>query len=153
MLGAMLYFAYGSNLGASALRTRCPAARQVGIAYVDGYRIGFTRRSTHRGGGVADLVPCPGGRVWGALFDVSDDGFDALDAYEGVPTAYAREVWDCTTPQGARVPAHVYVVVHKEAEVPPSRRYWRIIVEGAREAGLPAAYVTALERIPYLEGR
>jgi hypothetical protein len=46
----MLYFAYGSNMGASQFRARCPRAVQVGIARVEGYRIGFTRESKRRGG-------------------------------------------------------------------------------------------------------
>ncbi|MCE7891177.1 MAG: gamma-glutamylcyclotransferase, partial [Sorangiineae bacterium PRO1] len=57
------YFAYGSNLGQSALRERCPSARQLGVARVEGFRLGFTRRSEKRRGGVADLVPAPGSVV------------------------------------------------------------------------------------------
>jgi hypothetical protein len=93
-----IYFAYGSNLGQSILRRpdRCPRAEQVGIARVDGYRLGFTRHSERRGGGVADLVEAVGSVVWGALFDLSLDGFDALDKAEGVAIgAYARNIWKC----------------------------------------------------------
>src|SRR4051812_17645581 len=87
----MLYFAYGSNLSAALMKTRCRSACQVGIAKIDGYRIGFTRRSSRQGGGVADLVAAQGSLVWGALFDVAECDFESLDEYEGVPTAYSRE--------------------------------------------------------------
>jgi gamma-glutamylcyclotransferase (GGCT)/AIG2-like uncharacterized protein YtfP len=150
---AILYFAYGSNLGESVLRTRCPRARQVGIAKIDGFRVGFTRKSTHRGGGVANLVAESGATVWGALFDLSEDGFDILDEYEGAPTAYRREVWDFARPDLSIAPAWVYVVVSPQLEVPPSHRYWKIIVEGAREAGLPSDYVARLEGLAHLPER
>jgi AIG2 family protein len=40
--------------------------------------------------------------------------------------------------------------VTKQLESEPSYRYWRLIVDGAKEAGLPAAYVESLERLPHL---
>ena len=143
------YFAYGSNLGVSQLHRRCPRARQVGVAELRGHRIGFTRISRSRGGGVADLVPEAGASVWGALFDLQDDGFGALDEYEGVPTAYRREVWEFTKLDRSTVRAWVYVVAAKRPDVLPSYQYWKVIVEGAREAGLPAEYVGLLEALPH----
>jgi gamma-glutamylcyclotransferase (GGCT)/AIG2-like uncharacterized protein YtfP len=147
--GTVPYFAYGSNMGLTALRERCPSARQLGIARVEGYRLGFTRYSKKRGGGVADLVPAPGRVVWGALFDVGDE-LELLDGFEGVPTAYRRELWKVTTPEGSVLEAWVYVVAEKVAEMLPSREYWELLVEGAREAGLSAEYVAEIERIAHL---
>lgn len=143
------YFAYGSNMGLTALSARCPSARQLGVARVEGFRLGFTRRSERRGGGVADLVPAPGRVVWGVLFDVGDE-LELLDGYEGVPTAYQRELWKVTTPEGAIVEAWVYVVLQKAAETLPSREYWELLLEGAREAGLSDEYVAEIERIAHL---
>lgn len=143
------YFAYGSNLGVSRLRCRCPNARQVGIAKVLDYRIRFTRHSRRQRGGVADLVPAIGGIVWGALFDIGDDGFGELDRHEGVPTAYRREVWELTTADCSSVRACVYIVASKQTEVLPSYDYWRAIVDGAKEAELPADYVAYLEGLDH----
>lgn len=145
-----LYFAYGSNLGQSVLRERCPRARQVGVARVDDHRIGFTRRSARRGGGVADVVSAAGIVVWGALFELCDDDVAVLDKCEGVPTAYRRDLWDLVNADGSPVSAWVYVVVTKAIETDPSYRYWRLIVDGANEAGLPAAYVEYLEHLCHL---
>ncbi len=146
-----LYFAYGSNLGQSILRRdRCPHAVQVGIARIDGFRLGFTRYSKKRGGGVADIVSAPGAVVWGALFDLTCDGFDGLDEAEGVPlSSYARDLWTVTRNDGVTLSAWTYVVVNKKPEVPPSQRYWKLLVEGAMEAGLPPEYVNQLEAIEY----
>ena len=145
-----LYFAYGSNLGASALRSRCPRAMQVAVAFVDGHRLGFTRTSTLRGGGVADLVPAEGARVWGAVFELDDDDLEALDAYEGAPEAYVRSAWTVTKSDGSSLTASVYVVRNKAPESPPSHTYWSIVVAGAREAGLPADYIDGLEAMDHV---
>ena len=77
----------GSNLGESVLRTRCPGARQVGM------RRSTVIASASRGNrtiGVEVLrifVPAPASTVWGALFNLGEDGFERLDEYEGVPWA------------------------------------------------------------------
>lgn len=51
-----LYFAYGSNLDGAQMRRRCPSARLVGAAILDGYRLGFAGQSAALGGGVATVV-------------------------------------------------------------------------------------------------
>jgi cation transport regulator ChaC len=153
MVPNSLYFAYGSNLGQSVFKTRCPGARQVGIARADGYRIGFTRKSKVRRGGVADLVSAPESTVWGALFELCGDDFAALDKCEGTPTAYKREIWELSREDGSPVSAWVYVVVTKEKETEPSYDYWRLLVDGAKEAGLPVTYIDFLERLPHLSAK
>lgn len=145
----LLYFAYGSNMGVSVLRReRCPLAEQVGIARIDNHRLGFTRYSKKRAGGVADLVPAQGSVVWGAIFDLTHDGFEALDRAEGVHIeAYRRERWAVVDAGGSSLSVWTYVVVEKKPEVPPSRNYWRLLVDGAREAGLPPGYIKTLAAI------
>jgi gamma-glutamylcyclotransferase (GGCT)/AIG2-like uncharacterized protein YtfP len=87
--------------------------------------------------------------VWGALFDVGLGGFEKLDEYEGVPTAYDRELWTVTAADGSSVSAVVYTVATKQIETLPSHRYWKLLVDGAREADLPSEYIAVLERIAY----
>ncbi len=147
-----LYFAYGSNMGLDELSkpNRCPNARQVGIARIDDSRLGFTRYSEKRGGGVADLVEAPTGVVWGALFEISDDELGQLDRVEGHPRAYVRRPWTVTRPDGVAMEAWVYTVVDKKLEQKPSHEYWRLLVDGATQAGLPAAYVAELEKLDHL---
>ena len=37
-----LYFAYGSNMSRTLMRTHCPAAKEIGTAVLDGYRFVIT---------------------------------------------------------------------------------------------------------------
>jgi gamma-glutamylcyclotransferase len=146
-----LYFAYGSNLCEALLKSRCPSAQRVGIARIDGHRIGFTRMSARQGGGVADLMPEAGSQVWGALFDLAESDLDSLDEYEGVPTAYCRKLRTVERPDETLAAAWVYTVTSKGlAETTPSLRYWRLIVQGAKEALLPPEYIAFLESLPHL---
>ena len=65
-LTGVLLFAYGSNLAAEEV---APGARFLGPAVLPDYRLALTRRSIRWGGGVVDVVPAPGERVWGAAYD------------------------------------------------------------------------------------
>ena len=50
------YFAYGSNMSYEQMKERCPDSKYVGIARLNGYKLDFTKMSTIRGGGVADII-------------------------------------------------------------------------------------------------
>ena len=76
----MLLFAYGSNLAAEEV---APEARFLGAAVLPDFRLALTRRSIRWGGGVADVVPAPGERVWGAAYDAPEAALTALDRKEG----------------------------------------------------------------------
>lgn len=138
----MRYFAYGSNLDVEQMARRCPGARLVGPAVLDGYRLGFTVHSELWEGGVADIVAAPGARVHGVLWDLNDEQLAALDRYEQVPVMYRRvrvsvggeSVW-------------TYEVVEKRPHVAPSARYRDVIVRAARAHGFPAAYVDAIGQV------
>jgi gamma-glutamylcyclotransferase (GGCT)/AIG2-like uncharacterized protein YtfP len=142
------YFAYGSNLSPAQMKKGCPGSRLLGVGKVAGYRLAFTRRSTGWGGGVADLLPGEGD-VWGALYSVTATDLERLDAYEGVPDAYQREVLQVARLGADAVDAWVYFVTTKMPDLLPSHAYWAAIVDGAVEVGLPADYVSALNTIKH----
>ena len=141
-----LYFAYGSNLKLSQLLRRCPGSTVAGRARLPGYRLAFTRYSTKRKGGVADIVAEPEAEVWGVLYDVDDEGMASLDAFEGVPRAYRRETVTVTDDEGVEREAQTYIA-HRTGEFAPGREYLDLIVTGAREHGLPDEYIRSVEAV------
>ena len=141
-----LYFAYGSNLHVRQFKRRCPGAAVVGRARLPDHRLAFTRYSTKRKGGVADIVPQPGEVVWGALYEVDEAGMAALDDFEGFPRAYRRETIRVVDDAGAEREAVAYVA-NPTGEFAPSRLYLSIIAQGARDHGLPEEYVRAIEQV------
>lgn len=142
-----LYFAYGSNLHLRQFARRCPGAKPAGRARLPDYSLAFTRYSTKRKGGVADIVPEPGGEVWGALYEVDETHLASLDQYEGVPRSYRRETISVFDDEGREREVFTYMA-HQTGRFAPSRMYLDLIVTGAREHKLPEEYVAAIEQLP-----
>jgi gamma-glutamylcyclotransferase (GGCT)/AIG2-like uncharacterized protein YtfP len=138
-----LHFAYGSNMSRALMRRRCPAARGLGPARLDGWRFVITRD------GYASLVRDSGAQVHGVLWRLTARDLAALNAYE--QHAYLRRiipVW-----QGAaRRPALVYLAPERGGgKARPG--YQELVVASAREWQLPDAYVARLARwIPGFRG-
>jgi gamma-glutamylcyclotransferase (GGCT)/AIG2-like uncharacterized protein YtfP len=130
------------------MRDWCPRARRIGPALLHGFRLEFRRRSIRWQAGVADIVEAPGAHVWGVVWEVGHADAAALDEKEGAGWAYRRrrvEV-DLGRPGGDRVRAVAYEVIEKEPEeVAPRPDYLALLVQAAREARLPDAWVESLE--------
>lgn len=165
----LLYFAFGSNLSSTQMRSRCPGAVAVGLAFLPGYDFIINER------GFANVVPSNsartttpgdgrgrGGGVYGVLYRLASPAEkERLDRYEGVPWAYEDLVLDVeqlpsgmpAVPAGASgstVRALVYV---DRARVKPSAPRAEYVVRmnaGIREAGaewgLPGWYVRDVMR-------
>lgn len=82
-LGRMRTFAYGSDLDPDQSTERCPSTACVRRALLPDIDLGFTRWSTRRHCGVADVVPQPGGRVLGVGYVMSEADGRLLDGFEG----------------------------------------------------------------------
>ena len=136
------YFAYGSNLSGRQVFRRCPDAAFLAIARLDGFALAFTRPSRRWGGHAADVLPQPHSHVWGVLWRISEADLLALDRFEGVASgAYVRATGSVVTANGASVAAEVYRVAAPADLGAPSPRYLHVILEGAREHGLPSDWL------------
>ena len=146
----MLYFAYGSNLCTRQMSERCGSWRLLTRAALPGFRLSFPRRSEERdGGGVAGVTADAGAAVQGVVYELSEEDLAKIDDFEGVPEDYTRERVRVRAPESGELEVWTYFAV-PQAEGPfaPSRAYLDSIIEGAREHGLPAPYVAALEAHP-----
>jgi gamma-glutamylcyclotransferase len=143
------YFAYGSNLSPRIIEAWCPAARYLGPARLDGFRLAFLRRSQRWRAGAADVVPAAGHAVWGALYAVSPADLEALDRKEFVAhSGYRRREVEVEL-DGRRVGAATYEVVDKARdELTPRREYLELMLAGARERGLPDEWIAELRSLP-----
>lgn len=143
----MLYFAYGSNMERVGFKRRCPRGKFVSAAKLRDHDITFTQSSTMWGGGAADLKPTPGRVVEGVLWEVGEQDLKALDQYEGVPNDYLRKTVTVERKDGQLCEAFAYLVARPGGYRPPSKRYIRLLVQGAEEHGLSDEYVMRLEAI------
>lgn len=142
----VLYFAYGSCMSPEDLARDVSEFEVIGPALVRGYRLGFTRYSRARRGGVADLVPDLSGVVEGVLYRLPLEQLPALDQREGAPDNYRRDFIAVRTPDGRMYDRVLtYVVAHKAAEeIPPHPDYAATILAGAT-AYLSPQYVEQIK--------
>jgi gamma-glutamylcyclotransferase (GGCT)/AIG2-like uncharacterized protein YtfP len=131
------YFAYGSNMSRALMRPRCPAAREIGVARLDGWRFMIMRE------GYASIVPAPGGAVHGLLWRLTPRDIAALNAYERLDQGLYRTAKVAVRSGAQRVAAFVYIGDSRAAGA-PRPGYLELVAAAAREVGLPAAYVGAL---------
>ena len=151
----MDYFAYGSNLDPAQMAERCPSATFLGRAVLEGHALAFTRWSTRRRCGVADVVPSPGDRVWGVVYTLSEADGLRLDGFEGYAPGragnwYARVERTVAIDGDPCRPLAVatYEVVDRAPEpFTPSREYLGHLLRGAEHWRLPDAYLARLRSI------
>lgn len=132
------YFAYGSNMASAGMRERCASPSVLGVATIPGYRFRIANR------GYATMVPDPGSVVYGLLWSLTDEDLTALDQYEGVPAGdYIRTTIGVPF-RGNQLEAQVYLAADP-APGKPRRKYLDVIIQAARELGLPPAYIAEVE--------
>lgn len=172
----LLYFAFGSNLSTTQMRSRCPGAKAVGLAFLPGYDFIINER------GFANVIPrsdtnttttagdgghgeAKDGGVYGVLYQLASTAEkERLDRYEGVPKAYEDLVLEVqqlasggsssttTTAMSsaAMVRALVYVDRQRVSPAAPRAEYIVRMNAGIREAvaewGLPRDYVQDVMR-------
>lgn len=135
-----LYFAYGMNTNTLGMSQRCPQARDLGAARLQGWRLVF---NTH-----ADIERDPKSEAWGVLWSITDSDLASLDRLEGYPTYYDMiqvlvEQDHGTVPSisAAEDEAHwamVYIMNRRPRDyAPPPAHYWEMLTQGYQEHGLP----------------
>jgi gamma-glutamylcyclotransferase (GGCT)/AIG2-like uncharacterized protein YtfP len=116
--GTTLYFAYGSNLNKRRMFERCPGATPVRAHELLGWKLVFR--------GTADIVPCFGHTVVGALYSVTHADIRELDRFEGAPYGRYRRKYFWV----GRQRACTYVMNSSLAEEAPSAEYYSLIEQG-----------------------
>lgn len=121
-----------------------PGAEFRFIAHLPEWGLDFPIAGNGWSGGLPTVRPASGSTVWGAVFDVPDDEFPALDAAE------EAEARSATTVEAMdRTGKRHQVVVHRYdgngQPLPPSPEYLSIMLAGSRHWQLPAGWIAGLE--------
>lgn len=134
-----LYFAYGSNMHRAAMRGRCPGARAIGPARLDGYAffIGVD--------GWGSVKVKPGATVHGVLWRLTPRDMTALHAYELLHKGL-YDVRYLPVRIGRRRALAMIYVLRRRAPGRPKPGYVEMIAAAARGWNLPEPYVRSVER-------
>ena len=109
------YFAYGSNMNPDRIRDRIPQARLVGTAFILGWRL---KERLY-----ADIERCPGGKVCGVLYLLTQTEIFHLDAYEGYPRTYGCVELDAMIDPDHKVSAFTYVLTEAARRERDGQKY------------------------------
>ena len=136
------YAAYGSNLNVEQMACRCPGAKRLGTARLDGWQLLFKGSKT---GSYLTIEPKKGSRVPLGIWKVSKADEGMLDIYEGYPDFYQKyeQTLDVCLEDGTtkRMKIFFYAMPTSEKLGLPSRRYLLVCLEGYSEFGFDSAYL------------
>ncbi|OAG04063.1 uncharacterized protein CC84DRAFT_886100 [Paraphaeosphaeria sporulosa] len=161
-----LYFAFGSNLWLSQMRTRCPSSAYLGVARLHGYtwiinERGYANVVESKARPIANTKP---DHVYGLVFRLDANDEAKLDKNEGVPIAYTKEClsvdfWAARGPNDSvdttRPPTEVgqdmlvYIDRRRVTPSTPKDEYVYRINRGVEDAvrlGVPNAYIEGTVR-------
>jgi len=152
-MASVWYFAYGSNMQGATLRGRRGIAWSRALpARVANWRFVCDKPPLlpSMGESFANLVPEAGAAVYGVLFELGADDLAHVELTEGVLIGNYRRVDVVVEPLGGGevVTAATMVADARDPSLAPSERYRALLVAGAREHGLPAAWIAFLEGLP-----
>lgn len=152
--GLRLYFAYSGVLDREAFELwreehsyqffQLPVGE---VAEVKGVDLIFDFPSRWWGGRVAGLTDKKNSSVFGKLFEIPANNWPVIQHKEGVVTGMSVERLVKVSVGGQEVEATAFVTAPERAslEGPVSERFIQSLISGAKQAGLPAAYVSSIE--------
>ena len=140
------YFAYGTLLGETHMRSRYPSAERAGTAVYEGHELGFYAYGDVPGGGCT-IVERPGADLIGVLYRLSDEDMRHLMAVDGYAREYERREIDVRLPDGTTTQAVTLRVNDGNGAWSPPDEYGRLVTDGAGEANLPVTYQARLSQI------
>ncbi len=156
-MATIWYFAYGSNMQSATLRGRRGIEYHRALpARLDGWRLVLDKPPLIPiGGSFANVVPDPSAAVHGVLFEMTEDDLAHLDFTEGVLVGnYERvpvTVRPLAPPDADVVVAYTLTSERRDPSRLPTRRYMRLLIDGAEEHGLPTDYIAGLRSLPVSE--
>lgn len=129
-------------MASARLRDRVASARPLGAARLDGYAWRCDKQSID-GTARANLAQDADAETWGVLYELAGADLETLDRSE---SGYERIAVIVQLGEAATREAYTYVSERRcEGDVAPADWYLALIVAGAREHGLPDAWLRSLE--------
>jgi gamma-glutamylcyclotransferase len=128
------------------LKARVPSAERIGVVTLFEHTLRFHKVSKRDGSGKCDALFTgnPDDYVIGALFEISNDEKSILDRAEGLGYGYEEKRITVSDPQGNTHEAVTYYATNTDSSLLPYSWYLHHVINGAKETGVPSAYLDAL---------
>jgi gamma-glutamylcyclotransferase (GGCT)/AIG2-like uncharacterized protein YtfP len=143
-----LLFVYGSNMNPLQLARRCHAARVLGPARLDHFKLSFYGRMDAWDGAQETVEPSEGDVVWGALIEISSLEWTHMDQWmdarlDGAGMYFHLPV-SVTGVDGLAYRCRLYKKDICDKPGLPSSEYLQHILQGALDKQLPRDYIERL---------
>lgn len=144
----MFYFAYGSNMLTARLRQRVPSAVFVSRAVLTGHKLLFHKYSID-GSGKCNIwrTEEASDRVYGVVFEISDNEKTSLDKHEGLGKGYEDKEVLVVQDKNFEIEARTYYATKICTGLKPFHWYKLHVLEGAREHKLPDHYISYIANV------
>jgi len=126
-----IYLAYGSNMNLYQMAVRCPTAKVIGPATLEGYELIFQGVN---GGAYATIRRNKKKNTPVLVWELDDLAEHRLDKYEGFPTFYGKAPFRVKI-EGKTVRAMAYTMKRGFPLGMPDRHYYEGIEAGYKAAG------------------
>ncbi len=126
----MNYFAYGPDLSHKLMKEVCPDSEPKFRADLPNYKLIFIGWERKWRGGAATIRPFRGGRVIGAVYEISESDLRRLDRQEGYPALSDRLNVAVVSKDGELVEAVTYIKRDQSEETKPSPQSLAAIRQG-----------------------
>lgn len=138
----MKFFLYADNLNPTQLKRRAPEHKPVGKAYLPDHTVQFCRWSSQWRCGLASVSPSPGEKVWGMVFDITDEDLKLMDEFEGdVPEGTFRHVQVTVIGDGDEKMMVTTYVANPIGKFKPKEHYLDWAIKGLKHWKLPDDYI------------
>lgn len=143
----MLYFAYGSNVWQPRLEERLGPCPRVGTAWLEAHILRF-HKDGRDGSGKCDIrhTGHPEHRVYGVIFELSEEQKRRLDVFEGCDYV-TYEVPVQSTAGALEVFAYQALERAVDPNAKPFSWYKALVLKGALEAGFPDDYLDSIRAV------
>lgn len=147
------YFAYGSNMHLGRLTHRVGEVKSHSLAQLKGYRLEFHKRGKD-GSAKCDAFYTGNKKdgVFGVLIELDPSQKMRLDYFEGLGNGYNECVIDAKTATGT-IEAVTYTAQRQYIDpgLRPFEWYKLLVIEGAKQHGLPPRYISLIENMPHID--
>jgi gamma-glutamylcyclotransferase (GGCT)/AIG2-like uncharacterized protein YtfP len=136
----MYYFAYGANMSEEEMMLYCPKARFIARARLPAHSFVYDNFTAEGAESWGNVIPSSEEEVWGALYEISDKDFAALEKKEGCPVYYQPKIVRVFDDESSPYEASLFMREGKCRGV-PSDRYRARVLDGAKSRLLPPSYI------------
>jgi gamma-glutamylcyclotransferase len=138
----MKFFLYADNLNPSQLKRRAPEHKPIGKAYLPDHTVQFCRWSSQWRCGLPSVIPSPGEKVWGMIFEITDEDQKLLDEFEGdVPEGAFHHVEVTVITDTDEKTLVTTYAANPIGKFKPKEHYIEWVVKGLKHWKLPDDYI------------